>query len=138
MTKEIWQLLKERNTAFRSGEEALYSVARSKLERGIRKAKLDYRRRIEFHRDSNDSRQVWQGIQHITNYKTSAGAAKVDFSLAEGLNHFFAHFEVKPPEEATSHLAVNNDIVLTVGEHEVGLMLQAVNPWKAAGLDGTS
>ena len=105
MTREVQQLLKERNTAFRSGDGALFSAARSSLKRGIRRAKSDYRRRIEDHLDSNNTRQVWQGIQNITNYKTNPGAAEGDVSLAEELNHFFARFETKPPDAATPHPA---------------------------------
>ena len=82
---------------------------------------------------------MWQGIQHITNYKTNPGAAEGDVSLAEELNHFFARFEAKPPDAATPHPAANSDIIiLTVEEHEVRRVLRAVNPWKAAGPDGVS
>ena len=35
MTREVQQLLKERKTAFRSGDGALYSAARANLKRGI-------------------------------------------------------------------------------------------------------
>ena len=61
MTREVGH---QRNTAFRSGDKALYSAAHINLKRGIRKAKSDYRRRIDDHLDSNNSRQVWQGFQH--------------------------------------------------------------------------
>lgn len=66
MTREVQQLLKVRNTAFRSGDRALYSTAGMNLRRGIRKAKSDYRRRIEDHLDSNNSRQEWQGPPRST------------------------------------------------------------------------
>ena len=62
MTREVQQLLKERKT----------------LKRGIHKAKSDYRRRIVDHLDSNNSRQVWQGI---TNYRTNLESAEGDASL---------------------------------------------------------
>ncbi|KAJ8385772.1 hypothetical protein AAFF_G00182160 [Aldrovandia affinis] len=90
MNREVQQLVKERNSAFRAGDRAHYSTARANLKRGIREAKADYRRKIEDHLDSNNSRQVWQGVQHITNYKTNLGAAEGDASLAEELNFFFA------------------------------------------------
>ncbi|KAJ8402846.1 hypothetical protein AAFF_G00361600 [Aldrovandia affinis] len=93
MNREVQQLVKERNSAFRAGDKAHYSTARANLKRGIREAKVDYRRKIEDHLDSNNSRQVWQGVQHITNYKTNLGAAEGDTSLAEELNLFFARFE---------------------------------------------
>ncbi|KAK3569004.1 hypothetical protein QTP86_021586 [Hemibagrus guttatus] len=62
MTREVKRLFRKRNTAFRSGNRAHYSTARDNLKRGIREAKLDYRRRIKDHLDSNNNRQVWQGV----------------------------------------------------------------------------
>ncbi|XP_041843488.1 uncharacterized protein LOC121641437 [Melanotaenia boesemani] len=39
MNKEVWLLLKARNTAFRSGDAQAYSTSRANLRRGIKKAK---------------------------------------------------------------------------------------------------
>lgn len=97
ITREVRQLLKERNIAFRSGNRDHCTTARSNLKRGIREAKGDYRRRIEDHLESNTSRQVWQGIQQLTNYKINLGAAEGDLALAEELNIFFARFETTAP-----------------------------------------
>lgn len=74
MTREVQRLLKVRNIAFRSADRAQYNTARTNLRRGIRRAKSDYRRKIEHQTDSKNSRQVWQGVQHLTNYKTTIGA----------------------------------------------------------------
>ncbi|KAK3548144.1 hypothetical protein QTP70_004852 [Hemibagrus guttatus] len=71
MNREVQRLLRERNTAFRSGNRTLYSTARANLKRGIREAKSDYRRRIEDHLNSNNSRQVCQGVRHLTNYRAN-------------------------------------------------------------------
>lgn len=136
MTREVQQLLKKRNIAFNSGDKALYSTARANMKRGIRKAKADYRRRIEECLDSHDSRQVWQGVQHLTNYRANRGAADGDNALAEELNLFFARFEVTPQGTASPDLTVHSSLNLTVEEHEVRRTLQAVNPRKAAGPDG--
>lgn len=46
-------------------------------------------------------RQVWQGVQQITNYKpNNIHSIDGDTLMAEELNHFFARFEVKPSEAA--------------------------------------
>ncbi|KAL1021005.1 hypothetical protein UPYG_G00007490 [Umbra pygmaea] len=125
-------LLKERNTAWRSGNKDLYSTSRANLKRGIREAKADYRRRIEEHLSSNNSRQVWQGVQHLTNYRTHLRSVEGDPTLAEKLNIFFARFEATAPETATLHHMAHSSINLTIGEHEVRHTLRAVNPRKAA------
>ena len=137
MTRGVQRLLRERNTAWRSGNKDLYSTARANLKRGIREAKAYYRRRIEDHLSSNNSRQVWQGIQHLTNYRTNLGAAEGDPALAEQLNIFFARFEVTAPEMAPlHHHTANSSINLTIEEYEVRRVLRAVNPRKATGPDG--
>lgn len=56
---------------------------------------MAYKRKIEDHLSSNNARQVWQGVQHMTSYKASnVIIAESDASLAEELNLFSAHFEV--------------------------------------------
>lgn len=136
MTREVQRLLKEGNTASRSGDQALYCAAQADLKRGIKGAKSDYRRRIEEHLESNNGRQVWQGVQHLTNYRSTLGAAEGDALLAEELDMFFARFKVEPPEATTSHPTVHSSFTLT--EHEVRRTLRAVDPRKASGPDGVS
>ena len=113
-------------------DRALYSTARANLKRGIRTTKSDYTRRIEEHLDSNNSRQVWQGVQHITNHRAAADG---DASLAEALNIYFARFEEVSTEADVSHPAAQNSPILTVEEGEMRRTLKAVNPRKAAGPD---
>lgn len=43
MTSEVHKLLKGRDWAFRLGDTALYSTARTELKRGIRTAKRAYK-----------------------------------------------------------------------------------------------
>lgn len=131
MTREVQCLLKEKGTAFRSGERAQYSAARANLKRGIREAKAAYRRKIDNHFHSNDTRQVWEGVQHMTNHRSSnLSVADIDASMAEELNHFFA------PEAATFHPKAHCCHIFIVEEQEVRRTLRAVNPRKAAGPDG--
>ena len=59
-------LLKLQNTAFRSGERALYSAARADLRRGIKEAKETYKGKIEEHFTENNPRKMWQGILYTS------------------------------------------------------------------------
>ena len=138
MTKDVTGLLKERDRAFKVGDQELYSAARANLKRGIREAKAEYKGKIEDHLQSNNTREVWQGVQHLTNFKPSGPSADGDASTAEELNRFFARFEREAaPEGATTPppntLSSRN---LTIQEHEVRRTLRAVNPRKATGPDG--
>lgn len=87
---------------------------------------MDYRRRIDF-----DSRQVWQRVRNLTNYRTNLGIADGNASLAEVLN-LFAHFEMEQPYTATHHPAAHSNFTLTVEEDEVRYTLWAINPRKAS------
>lgn len=137
MTKEVKTLLKDHNTAFRSGDRALYSTARANLKKGIREAKAAYKRKIEDHFTNNDPRQVWQGIQHITNYKTSnCTIVNSDTSLAEELDCIFACYEAKAAETVKKTASATNSHVLTVQEHDVSVSV--LNPRKGAGPDGVT
>ncbi len=136
MTSEVHTLLRARDMAFKSGDRALYSAARANLKRGIKNAKLADKRRIEEHFTGNNTRRVWQGVQHITNFKGSAtSGCNTSASLAEELNCFFARFEKKCPLQHTSP-PVTGTQTLTVQEYEVRQVFRSVNPRKDAGPDG--
>uniref|UniRef100_A0A3B1K4B1 Reverse transcriptase domain-containing protein n=1 Tax=Astyanax mexicanus TaxID=7994 RepID=A0A3B1K4B1_ASTMX len=67
LTGEVHKLLKARNAAFRTGDQAGLRSARANLSRGIRKAKRLYSKKISQHfSDSRDTQNLWQGIQSIT------------------------------------------------------------------------
>lgn len=124
----------EGEKSFKAGDRALYSTACTNLKRDIRKAKEDFRRKINDHLDSNNSRQAWMAAQHLTNYKPGIKAAEGDAVLAEELNLFFTPFKTEPPGSAMSSSAARNGPTLTVGIHE----LRGVNPRKATGPDSVS
>ena len=140
MTTKVKGLLKERDSAFRSGDKELYNSARSNLNLGIKEAKAEYKDKIEGHFLSNDSKRVWQGVQHMTNYKASRRSADGgDPQLADELNSFYARFEVEVEPAAAAaptlpHLPATNTLVLS--EHDVRRTLKGVDPRKAAGPDG--
>ncbi|KAJ8394330.1 hypothetical protein AAFF_G00047370 [Aldrovandia affinis] len=111
MTRDVQLLLKDRNTAFRSGDRELYSAARSKLKKGIRDTKAAYRRRIESHFEDSNPRRAWQGMRQITNYKNRTNQNTSSSALlADQLNHFFSRFEVVSTEPATPIATVSASI----------------------------
>ena len=142
MTSQVRTLLKVRNAAFRSGDREQYSAARADLRRGIKKAKADYRRRIEDHLSENNPRQVWQGIQQLTNYRGhNTTTVNSSISLAEELNFFFARFETSRTSQTSASSPpqpppVHSTHSLTVQVQDVRRVLSGVNPRKAAGPDG--
>lgn len=89
------------NSAFRTGDTALYTLARTKLKKGIRAAKVAYKNKTEGYIIDSNPRQVWHGVQNITNYKShNITPPSADAKMVEDLNNFFARFEVhgqQPP-----------------------------------------
>ncbi len=86
MTVEVRSLLRARDSAFKAGDQDAYTAARANLKRGIKAAKRDYKRKVENHLTDSNPRQVWQGLQHLTNYKgRTSDAGSADALLAEEL-----------------------------------------------------
>ncbi|KAK3549963.1 hypothetical protein QTP86_016837, partial [Hemibagrus guttatus] len=80
MTAEVHALLKSGDSAFRAGDFPEPSSAQ---------------RSHGHFQDSRDSRCMWQGIQAITNYKTTSPACDSDASLPDALNDVYAQFEAQ-------------------------------------------
>lgn len=145
MTKEVQKQLRERDAAFRVGDRERYSMARHILKRGIKQAKAAYKERIEGHFSNSDPARMWQGIQHITNYRGHQHPPPdSNTHLAEELNHFFARFvtavndnDIEPAMDAaaatTSTAAASP---LSLQTHKVRRIFSLVNIRKTAGPDG--
>lgn len=71
----------------------------------MKRAKAAYRERTEAHLSNRDQARMWQGIQHITNYRgNQQPPPENNIHFAEELNHFSASFEnVGSDNEATPH-----------------------------------
>ncbi|KAK3507994.1 hypothetical protein QTP70_010002 [Hemibagrus guttatus] len=127
---EVRALLKSRDSAFRAGDKAALRTARAKLSQAIREAK---RTHAHGHfQDSGDSRRMWQGIQEITNYKTTPSACDSDASLPDALNDFYARFEAQNNVAARKTTPPPNDQVLCLSTADVKITLCRVNSRKSA------
>ncbi|KAI4872566.1 hypothetical protein NFI96_029804, partial [Prochilodus magdalenae] len=140
MTAEVRALLKARDSAFKARDKAALRKARAKLSRAIRKAKRAHGQSIHSHfRDSGDTRRMWQGIQAITNYRTTPPAFDSDASLPDALNHFYARFETQTSVTARKTTPPTDDQVLCLTAADVRKNIYAkINPRKAAGPDNIS
>ncbi|KAK3533169.1 hypothetical protein QTP70_012416 [Hemibagrus guttatus] len=78
---------------------------------------------------------MWQGIQAITNYKTTPSACDSDASLPDVLNDFYAWFEAQNNVAVRKTIPPPNDQVLCFFTTDVRRTLCRVNPRKSAGPD---
>ena len=91
ITGNIRTELKARAATFREQDTNLdtYKKSRYVLGRTIKQAKCQYRTKIESYYTGSDSRQMWQGLQIITNYKgIPCRELPSDTSLPDKLNYF--------------------------------------------------
>lgn len=86
-------MLKVRNSAFKSSDKEALRTARANLNRAIRLAKRAHSQKIQdlFH-DTTNTRNMWKGIQAISDYKT-APLPVTDMDFLNDLNNFFGRFE---------------------------------------------
>ncbi|TWW63281.1 hypothetical protein D4764_03G0002890 [Takifugu flavidus] len=105
MNRDVRLLLKAHNITFRSGDAQTYSTARANLKRGIKKAKHDYKLKVEGHFSNSNPRSMWQGIQVISNYKPiNPSPPSTDIPFLIELNNFYARFEKDNQEQASKDL----------------------------------
>ncbi len=136
MTAEVRGLLKTRDEAFRSGDKAALKTARANLYCGFKNAKRSYAQKINNHfTDSRDTRNLWQAIQTITDYKPPPQACDDDPSLPDTLNHFYSRFEMQNDTPAQKLPTPPNDQALCLSPADVRKTLSRINPRKAAGPD---
>ncbi|KAL3981030.1 carcinoembryonic antigen-related cell adhesion molecule [Sarotherodon galilaeus] len=137
MNRDVRLLLKARNTAFRSGDAHAYSTARANLKKGIKKAKHHYKKKVEEHFSNSNPRRMWQGLQTITDYRTTKPSpTSSDVSFLNELNNFYARFERGNPTATTKTDMTPDHQPLTLSPTDVGAVLSRISVHKAAGPDG--
>lgn len=130
---KVHRLLKARNAALRAGDEIGLRTARANLSSGIREAKRQYS--AGHFNDNRDNRNLWQGIQIITDYKPSPQTCNNSISLLNQLNDFFARFEADNNTPAQKNPASPNDQVLSLTPDNIRRSLKRINARKDPGPD---
>ena len=107
------------------------------MKRGIKKAKYCYKLKVEEHFSNSDPRRMWQGIQAISDYKSSNSTPTVmDVSFLNELNDFYARFNSDTKETATKITLSANHQPLKLTSTDVYTALSRINARKAAGPEG--
>ena len=77
--------------ALRSNDPSIIKAAKKDLKKSIALAKKDYKQHLQEHVETSNSRDLWQGINKITNYKSkSACPLPDDPDLPDQLNAFYS------------------------------------------------
>ena len=76
--------------------------------------------KIELYYTGSDARQMWQGLQTITDFKGKhSRKLPIDTSLPDELNYLYAHFEASNTEACMKASAVPDDCVITLSVADV-------------------
>ena len=105
--------------------------------KAIQLAKRKYKDKLETNLSMSNSRELWQGLQSILNYKSKAKSGSVnDQNLVNELNIFYSRFDkqfVRPKIDTSS-----NTPAFSVSADDVRHILSKLNIHKAAGPDEVS
>ena len=123
ITKEIKDLLKEKQQAFIDKDVNLQKSLDKKIKKCINSAKYKYKLKLENHFKSGNSKETWQCLKTMTGYadKQSINVENVDLNYVNSMNAFFARFEDEDDrvsDDSASVLTdrVDEDVVLNEWE----------------------
>ena len=66
-------LLNVKKRAFRSGDQAELEHVQRDLKHSTREGKDNYRRKLEYHLENKNTRDVWRGMREITGFHRKGG-----------------------------------------------------------------
>lgn len=154
ITSDIKGLLNQKKKAFKEGNTQELKQIQRELRVQLREAKEQYRRKIEQRMQTNNMREVWEGMKIITGCSTKRGPpTEGDVGRANQLNNFFNRFDQPHPftplhtaaptlpqdipntEDDTSPPPITPT---TITAAQVCGALKRLRPNKAAGPDGVS
>ena len=95
--------LTAKNDAFKNSDKNQYKAAKYEAQKAIRRAKSQYRNKLEKQFSTSNSHAVWQGLQRITQYKQKSTPANNDPTLPDQLNHFYSRLDRKNTTKASGH-----------------------------------
>ena len=109
------------------------------MEKAAKTGKAKYRDKLEENLTTNNSKNIWQGLKAITNYKPSPkNTTATDTNLPDRLNDFYSRFDKLNTTSPSSITPSSSLPPFTVGEYIVRLMFQRLNSRKVPGPDNIS
>ena len=131
--------LQVKHDAFKANDKDKYKKARYEAENAIKTGKAKYRDKLEENLSTNNSKNIWQGLKAITNYKPSPkNTTATDTNLPDRLNDFYSRFD-KLNTTSPSCITPSSSLPpFAVDEYVVRSMFQRLNSRKAAGPDNIS
>ncbi|KAI3355422.1 hypothetical protein L3Q82_018263 [Scortum barcoo] len=130
-------LLNQKKKAFKDGDTQELKQIQKELRVQLRKAKEQYRKKIEQRMQNNNMRVVWEGMKTITGCSSKRGAPiEGDVGRANQLNHSSLTAVTSNKEDTSPPPPLTPSMTITAAQ--VCGELRRLRPSKAAGPDGVS
>ena len=128
----IKQRLQAKHHAYKDNDKDKYKKARYEAETAIKTGKAKYCDKPEENLTTNNSKNIWQGLKAITNYKPSPkNTTATDTNLPDRLNDFYSRFDKLNTTSSSSITPSSSVLPFTVDEWVVRSMFQCLNSRKA-------
>ncbi len=138
INSDVRAALSTRTSAFKSGNTDDRKQASHDLRRSIKAAKRQYKKKIEQF-NTNNARNMWQGINNISGFKGNKPATvNIAAFLSDELNNYYARSEAHNTAHTTSDPTAAAEEVspLSIYVADLTRSFIRVNIRKAVGPDG--
>ena len=129
--------LQAKQDACKDNDKDKYKKTRYAAEKAVKTGKAKYRDKLEENLTTNNSKNIWQGLKAITNYKPSPKNT-TDTNLPDRLNDFYSRFDKLNTTSPSSITPSSTLPPFTVDEYVVRCMFQSLNSRKSASPDNIS
>ena len=69
ITSDIKDLLNQKKMAFQNGDGERRRDVQRELKKTLRRAKVEYKKKVERQLENNNTKEVWRGMRTITGYR---------------------------------------------------------------------
>ena len=148
VSKHLKKVLNEKKRVYFLGDLAERKEVQRAVKSEIRKARENYKQKIELKFKTGDMRTVWDGIKTMSDMKQngynskrlSPLGGKDDGSFAEDMNSFYSRFDNHDFRSVIDDIisSTKTDCNLRIDEKDVLRVFQCTNVRKSPGPDGIS
>ncbi len=140
VNKSFKLILNQKKIAFKEGDWQKVKDLEKELRSMTRKAKMDYKDRVESELRNGNARDAWRGFNTMMGREQKAPSPQCDdpVKLSNELNVFYSRFDKHNfSDECDTVCAGMTPAPVTLKEQDVVTILQQVKPYKAPGQMGS-
>ena len=137
-SRDIKEIINKKSEAFKNNDKVEMKKCHYDLQKAIKRAKLQYAKKLENKFNENNTRSVWEGLQSITNYKQKSAnnSSSDNAATPDSLNEFYSRFDKLNQSGISQSFYTDQPPSIVIETHEVESLFKKQNPRKAPGPDG--